>query len=604
MVLPRSSILALLAGFALSASVHAAEPAALAPKDVLMYLGVTDADEVWERFKKTNDYKLFQDPALKEGMGDVSEVGKVIERFREKLATALDTKPDDLKNPFKGPLTLYLAGERGAKRPDVVFIGTIGDQALMEQYFQAATKKLKAAATDAQTVEAGSNQIHVFKNARAGETPDNANDNSAAAPEKDNVELDDAEDPWKQFEKSVDVLFSPESMPEEIALCKTSDKLLVANNESSAKRALTRERDSSLADNDDHKSMLRLLEQAGPIRFLVNIPRIVEQARTEAAEDEDLQKQMRAMGVDSMRCVVGHMQFAGEDYEQKLEAVLLMSGERSGLAKLLSFENRPIAPAATVDATNLLYASWNVNPPALLDEVERMMRQMDPEQADAMRQSLENAPLGEKPVNLRKDLIDNLAGPITFGLDLRPPYEPDEVRMLLTLGCRNKEPITRLLGMVPMFTQRDFRGTTIYTFPIPVPVANAVTSDRVLIGTAPAVETALGGESASQLAESPAFRKVSKHVPAEAWFTMFFDEQRATDALLAYRSKSEALDASTNAGAMLVGAMAETMVGSMKADSEAARKLRSYRGVSILTVSTTSDGVRITGVKVKGQGSQ
>lgn len=574
------------------------DPATLAPSDAMLFVGATDAQQVWEKYKKTNDYKVFEDPALKEGMGDVSEISKLIDRFREKLASALDVKTDELKNPFKGPIALYLTAERGAKSPDIVFIGTIGDTELINRYFEAATRKMKAIATEARVAESGSHQIHVFKNTRPaeGEDGDTAGD--------DDLDIDEASDQWGQLSKSIDTLFSPDAMPEEMALVKTSEQLLVTNSEAAAKRALQRDREDSLAGHDDNKAMLRLLEPAGEVRFFVNIPRIVDQARTEAAEDADLQKTLRAMGVDSMRSFAGHMQIGEEDFESKAESILLMSGERTGLAKLISFNNRPIAPPATVDASTVMFASWNVDPPAFLDEIERMTRQVDPQQADAMRQSLENAPIGEQPVNLRKDLFDNLSGPIHFGLDLRPPYEPDEVRLTLTIGSRNRDPIARLLGMVPLFTQRDFRGTTLYTMPVPFPITAAVTSDRIVVGTPPGVETALIGESASQLAESAAFRRASRHVPAEAWLTVFFDEQRATDAFLKYQEKSQELEASNNLGAMLVGSLSEAMMGSVKPDSEAARKLRTYRGASMMTVSTTTDGVRMTAVKVKGDQSR
>ena len=572
---------------------EAPEPAALVPKEAIAYFGITDIDTTWETFKKTSGYAVMQNPELREAVAEWAAAGKIVDKIKTKIATALDTQADQLKNPFKGPVALYLLGEPGSSDPSPVFIGTIGDKSLAATYFETATKKLKAAATDAEEKEAGSVKVLVFKNNRT----DNANANGDGADAEEDLEIG-GDDPMSKiagFESAIDELFTPESMPSELAMCKTDEHLIVGANEAAVRTALRREAGSALSDSDEHKSMLRLLDPIGPVRMLVNIPRVIDFARPKEGV-EDFEKALKASGFDSARSFILTANFAGDGYEGRTDAMLVTSSERTGALKLLNFENISVTPPANIDANNVFYACVNLNPPKFMDELERLIRQVDPAGADQFRQ-FEAVPLGEQPVNLRKELIDNLTGPVTFGLDLRKPFLAEEIRMLLGIGAKGRDSLQRLFGQIPLFTSREARGATIFDFAMQ-PMSLTITSDRLLIGSKPGIDTALAGETGAPVAELAAFKNAAKLVPKEAWFTFFSNDRKLTEALLGYAADENGMNNSMNPGAMMVGAMVESMIGTFKGDKEKAKQLLKYRGASLATVTNTPDGIRLSMVQI------
>lgn len=578
-----------------------ADPAALVPRDALVYLGFTDVEKVWETYTRTADYKLMQDAALKESVSELGVVHKLIEKFRDKLAGALDVPADQLKNPFRGPLAVYLGAEADEKEPFAVVAANVGDRELMDRYFESATKKLKAVASDAQVVEVGSRQVLVFKNTRS----DAAGGDASSANQSADEPASDADDALALMEKGLDELFTSDTLPPELALCRSETQFLIATRQSALMQALRLEPGATLAEHEDLRAGLRLLEPVGPVRYLINLPRLMELMRkVGGSSDAQTESFLKALGGECLKSAVGHWEFGAAEFDGRFDMLLLMSGERRGLAKMLSLENRSTAAPESVDSNTQVHVALHASVPALLDEIERMLRQADPQAADQMRQSLEAVPLGEKPVNLRKELLDHLTGPIQLGLDLRKPYLPEEVRLSLSIGTRGREALTRFLSQLPQFfSQRDVRGTAVFSFAIPVfPFALAPLNDRLVLGTTPAVDSAIAGSSGLPLAETPMYRRAARLLPAESWLTVFVDEHRLTEALLGYTLDEAALMNPGNVGAQLVHALRESMVGEVKGGAEVGRRLLPYRGASMFVAATTPDGLRFSAVELKPAG--
>jgi hypothetical protein len=407
----------------------------------------------------------------------------------------------------------------------------------------------------------------------------------------------------------LDELFSAQSMPASLAMCLTGERLVVAPTADQVKEALRREkRGAALADSDEYKGLLRTFKPVGTVRFLVNLPRVFEVAKADAPDQDEAAKWMKALGVECLRGAVGHVRIDPPAYDSKFELLLSMKGDRAGVAKILSMDNRPIAPGADVTEAATTCASVNLNIPKLLDEIERILRQIDPAMADQMRTSLEATPMGPggETINVRKDFLDHLREPLTFSMLFTRPLTPDSLRVMLTLAHRDREAIVRFLstiaatGMGMLGQARDVRGTQVFDVPMGG-VAIAATNDRMIIGNPSQVESAVEKTEGTGLVETAAWKSAAKTVASDAWGFFYQDDRKMLETLLEMGKNREMLMSGGGmsiARLMLMG-MLDQAAGRDEASAERARKLLKYYGRTIATASTTDEGIRLTVVTVR-----
>mgnify|MGYP000543855473 CR=1 FL=1 len=572
------------------------DPAEWAPAEALVYVGIQDIQEYCTDMRKTSSYQAMQDEELGKSpvMAGLFEFGGILKEVKKRLAKLLDVAPDELKNPFAGPLTFYVTTPPGGRLSDVqmALVAGVGDPAVLQRYLDALTPRLKEAATRYETTSAGRYTLHVFTTTKSKtQTPK----------EDEEFEFEAETGPFGDMPNPaevVDKLFAFEDLPPELAYCLADKRLLVANSAEHLKAVLSGGRGKTLAETDDHKLLLKHFRPIGQGRFLINMPRLFEAARAEGTDDESLRQVMSVLGAGSMRSVVGHWRVGTKSYNHKSELLVLSSGQRSGLLKILSMENRPIEPPAWVSADTALYFSLNVNPPTLLDDALAIMSQNDPEMGRELSNSLQNGPPGPdgQPMNWRKALIDHLSGPLTAGVSISRPYGADSLKYLVSLGHRSRDALTQLLGILTGgSTPREFRGTPIFT-ESNTGQSVAVTSDRAMLGNPPAVEAALAPTQGAGLAQDATFKRAQRHVPEEAWCILYVDSRKMMEGLIGLAEKQDELMA--NPFAMGVMFMLRAS-GLDLSDTASNQKLLKYASPVIVAIATVPDGVRLTYVDLR-----
>lgn len=582
------------------------DPASLVPADALGFVGVVDVDDLWEKTQKSAAYRMMHDPAGK-SLKEFSLMNKFVEHGKKALAKVLDTSPDKLVSPFGGPLVVYLQAEQSDKTDEdvsLVLIAGVDDYDQMRSYFSTAIDKLRDATDDYEKDSFAGQTIHAFVNESGDADAQDADDDSGEDEPNSNP-LDMNEQAMDQaFESLFGEWFSGETLPPHVALCLTDDRLYVAEKPEQIKDALRRARGGqrAMADFDDYKLLHARFEQLGDIRFLVNAAKLVELVSRENAEAA---KAMAALGLKGFGSLVGHIRYGSPDtYESMGQVLLLIPGKRVGLAKILSMENAPITPPETVGAENAIYFSLNVNVAGVVDEVQRMIRQSDPDAADQMTQALGDVETPDGKLNIRTDVIDNLRPPLRYLIAFAKPYGPENVRLLFSIGHRDKTAMGRLLSMMaklsPMpMTDREVRGHTLWDMPVGG-FSLGVGNHSILAGSTGAVEGALSGDAAAEpLAGTKAFHDVSRFVPEKAWGVMFVDARRMFEAAITLAKQRDQIQANAmgNPSAMVGLAMAEAMTATMdKEQLEKARDLLKYQSVGLFTLSTTPDGILMTQV--------
>lgn len=578
----------------------AADPALWAPEDTLMFAGVTDLSKLIEGVKRTAGWRMLQTSAGKNVPEQINPVLGHMDALRQRFSDAIGVEPERLENPFGGRLVLYLTetgDAREAAAPAITLIVGVADANLMRDYYDRAADKFVRLADEHESISFASQTIDVYSSSAS----DAAKPASAADPNSGDPLSMRAGGLRKFFGGLLGELFSGDSLPPKLAMCLTADRFLVAADAELLKQALRRqEQRDTLANLPDYRNLARQFDAPGPLRLFVNLSRLTSVIEREEKEGGRI---VASLGLKGMRSLIAHMDYGAAAYDSRVEAMLTLSGERSGLAKILSMKNAPVAPDRSVSSTNSVYARLNVNAAELLGEIERIVRRVSPESADATFSALESMPLptGET-INLRKELFGNLRAPLAFRLALLKPYTPDSPRFLFSLGHRDQPAIARLLetlaGLAPgMVTDRDVRGSVVYDVPLGG-VSFAPASDRIILGSGPAVEADLAATSAdTPLASDEAFKRLSKLAPSRAWLTFYADGARLYEAALAFAGQRQAIQSAMigNSGAMAASLVVEAMLGDIDKDKLSdAGALERFHGQGLLTITTTPDGVKLS----------
>jgi hypothetical protein len=594
------------------------DPAEWAPPEALFFLGIADVGQLWEDFTKTSGYQLMNDKAA-EALPEVGVLGAAIQECKQRLATALGVPVNELKNPFDGPLAFYLVmppGMTGGKLEEMTagLVASVGDAAVCKGYYDSVVGKLKERCQH-DTASAGVEIIDVFtakvdeKKAKSGDDDfadfDTGGGFTVGAPDQ-------------MFKQGLDKVFSGDALPHKLAMCLTDERLVIADTAEHVRAVVQNEKKgATLAEGDDYKALLRNLKPVGPVRFVVNVPRIIDLAKTAAAgsEAENMNKWLGALGAETFGSVVGHCRFGASSYDSKLDVLWLTRAGRAGLTKLLTPENLPVAPPASVTADTCVYVSANLGIGPLLDEIEHMLKQIDPKEAEQFKTILEAAPPEGESGNLRKDLLAHLTGPLMFTLAVAKLNASQwTADIALSSGTKDQAAITKALGnpfitKLPL-TAREVQGRQVFDLP-PLPpmmmpgIAAAVTADRLIVGTAATAEAALAAEPRPPLTDTPNWKRAARLLPEKAWCVVYIDEHTLSQNLLAAAGTKEPAAAGAPApdlGGMLVQMMAQGIKASMKSDDlSAAEALLKYKGQKVFAIITVPEGIEFTALELKAE---
>jgi len=592
------------------------EPAEWAPADALVYLGINDVGDAWQDLQKTSAYSLLSEAGAPGAPPGLSALGAPLAELKARLAKALGVPPDQLQNPLAGPVALFITAPFGAKAEEIEpgLVAGVGDAALMKKYYDAAVAKLKTLGKH-EAVTVGSDTIDVFTIERAKQaTPGQAEENEFDRLDAGAGAKSAAPDEW--LKRIVGPLVAGESLPGQLALCLTADRVVVAGSTEYAQAVLRHDPSiKTLAETDDYKALLQNLKPTGDIRFVVNLPRMLDMAAAaaEGSEAKELRKQIKAYGLDTLGSLVGHCRLGAASYEWKVDALLLLGDKRAGLVKLLSMENRPAAPPADISADTCVYATCNLDVPQWLAEIEtRLSPPPAPGAPGPARPWMEMQLSDGQTVNLRQALFDYLNGPLTACFRIGRSPGPPGARFLLSIGQHDQAAVARFLSgpVAQGFLQaREVRGMQIFDLGplplLPVPgLSVAVTPDRLVVGSTAAVEGALAPTSTEPLRETDAWKRVARYVPEQASFTLYVDNRKLLDSLLELAKKPPEPTASgpgaPDLGTMILAGLLQSMGGGAPGgDLSGLERLRRYTTQAIYTIATTPQGVQFTAVQVR-----
>jgi hypothetical protein len=144
-------------------------------------------------------------------------------------------------------------------------------------------------------------------------------------------------------------------------------------------------------------------------------------------------------------------------------------------------------------------------------------------------------PEGGQPISFQKDIFGPLGDRITMISDFKKPIKEDSQRVLLGVALEDSKAFQNALNRVMELAaaapkKREFQGTTIYDFEIPVPnlpnnpnagnlqplkgpISLAIAMDTLFVTTDTTLLEQILRPGGVPLAESPTFQTISKEIP-------------------------------------------------------------------------------------------
>ena len=582
------------------------------PEDTMVYVGVSDCDELVAAFKKTRSWQAMDDPALEDV---IQPYKKLTENLRKLLAKELGLdSPKELEVYPHGGLAAFLrldpppaededpevhAGLVMDMGEDVDRAKGLADKIVQVSLEEGGRKDVEeVAGTQVTTIE--------FKKDESEEGGEDEYEARVARVETilEDVELDEV------MKAIIEQILTEIEPPEEFAFAFSRSLLVVGTDAETVKATVKRLRrgaDTSFAGSAAMRSLRRRLDQPSHMQFVFNLPLLIDMIMEEV--DPDDKREMRAVGLPALGVLMGTAAIVpSRGVELRMDGFWEIGPERAGLGNILLMENRKTDPPSGVSADTVMYVSVNLSPSKILSEVLSITSRIDREGGDAMRAGLKMPQEDGSVLDIQKDIVDKLAGPLQLTLSLAKPYDAENTNVLVALGHKSAEAMAKLLAMVPpnVITVKEMLGNTVFELAM-IPGAMGGFTDRVIIpfGTKNAVEAYIRseGKTGRGLADDPDFKRVARHLPKQSCVMFYMNGGRISDAQVALHESGD-IDPEeppmlgATLGDYIRWGLGQASAGGQFKDPETLRK---YQTNGMVTVSTEPDGLRFVGVNVPAE---
>ncbi len=591
-----------------------AEPwvAEWAPGDALVFVGIPNCDELVDAAKKLSAYKMLQEPALKD---EVQPFVKVLENAREMLAKELGLdSAKELEIYPHGAVALTISAtlptgdddEPTAHLAAIMDMGEDADNA-RKLVKKAIARCVEKGATKA--VARASGQDVTTMKFRESDTEEGAGTSLSESLLK-GVEIDEmtrmgASQFLDQMEmpKEFAVAFSPcADAGVETCLIIGSDKEAVT----AALRQLKRGKEKSLAAAPAGRSLKKKCDAEAHLQIVLNIPAFIEML---GAAEPDSRRYISAAGLQAIGAFVMSIEFSPKgNIDSRVRGFMHVAPDRTGVAKLLMMDNANTVPPSTVPADAIFYGSINLDFSAIMEEAIAIATRIDEAEGEQMRAGMKVPQPDGSVLDLKADIIDKVVGPLSVTVSGAMPFKTDDVNLLVSLGHKSREAMTKLIGLFPpgMLMPTDMMGSTVCETPM-LPGAALGITDQVLIpiATKKAVEAYIrsAGKVDRGLSDDAEFRKIAKRVPKKSCAMAYGNAVRMLEAQMAILESGDIDPANPPMFGTSLGDMLRWWIASqaVSKDPDNAEMFRKYQTNSIMTMATESNGLRFDTVSVRAR---
>ncbi|MDD4888936.1 MAG: hypothetical protein PHU85_03330 [Phycisphaerae bacterium] len=536
------------------------DPAKLAPDDTMLYVVVPNFQALFDKFKETTVYGLYREPAMQPCVAPAEKkINEVIDKGLSEVWSqiGLEKPPKELPWP-QGRVTMILrlasvkrqfemtepAADGGPAQkkvheytdtePQVVVLAEMGKNAT-------ALKDIIKKGVD-KSVEDG--EIRKVRETVRGIDVD------VLTPKRDKKEV------------------APGSEPMPCIAWK--DELLIAGSDLALlKDVITRMsgggEQASLADDAGLKAVRAALPDPGQVMVYFSAKAAMDFAKKSAPanEKEVLMKTFSVLGLENVQGVGLTFEMAANkqiDFRARLQVAI--RGEKTGIPALITPASSAVKPGplCTRGLSGFLVANYDLA--KVFDGIIKMIDAFgavdsEKELQKAMEATRGQGDDGKPPVNLKKEVIGQLAPPLTLVFKHDRPFTATSgATMLLGLGVRDAKTLDAAIGRIhDVFLmmgnkelRRELLNTKIYLIPNileimmggggaeakPDGLGLAVVGDQLVFGSVKWIEQCIreqGKEKGEGIEADPMYQHASKFLPAQAGLYLYSNSQVSSEAL-------------------------------------------------------------------------
>jgi hypothetical protein len=507
--------LALSGFFGLTANLAqaAAPPERVLPDSTVFLVKVADINALRESFRQCQYGQLWNDPALNDFRDDIaSKLKDTSNTLKEKIGVTLQ----ELFDIPQGNLAIAAVSQDDPKLP--VALAIIADAGKnSERMTDILTRSSKQAEDSGSKVATESFQggtLHIIQ----------------APPPK---EKDKKEDEGKSETPRPPLVWTSGGSVFYIG----SNVNLIKDLASHADGRST----GALANVDSFvKTQSKTAASDAQILWYLDITRVVKivtkaNAKGGEAQAQQIENLIQELGVNGLKSVGGTLALNSGNYNSLTKTFFLAPMPVQGLLKVFSLPPASLRPEAWVPANIASYQSLSWDLDSAYNAINDLVNKFQPGMLSVLEQQLAG-PEGGPPLSFQKDIFGPLGDRITMITDFKKPIKEDSQRMLMGVALEDSKAfqgtlarVLELAGAAPK--KRDFQGTTIYDFDVPVPnlpnnpgggnlqatikgpISLTIAKETLFITTDTTLLEQILRPGGVPLAESPAYETVAKEIP-------------------------------------------------------------------------------------------
>ncbi|WP_246196198.1 hypothetical protein [Aquisphaera giovannonii] len=450
----------------------AAPPEQVLPDSTVFYAKVNDVTKLREAFRQSQYGQLWNDPAMSAFRDDIKEKLKnASDTLKEKIGVTLK----ELLEIPQGALAIAAVPQDDPKLPIALAIVADAGQnaARMTEVLDRSTKQLEGAGAKVTTEAFQGGSLHVVQ-----------------PPQKDAGEGKNDRTPpplvWTSVGSTFFIGSSANAVKDLAGHAEGRSTGSLASVDSFAKtQAKTGAAEAQASWFLDISKVLQLVNKAN--------------ARGGEAQGQQVEFLINELGINGLKSVGGTLALNSGNYNSITKTFFLAPKPTQGLLKVFTLPAVSLRPESWVPAGVASYQTFSWDLDTAYTAINDLANKFQQGMLSVLEQQLAG-PEGGQPLSFQKDIFGPLGDRITLISDFKKPIKEDSQRMLLGIALEDSKAfagtlsrVIELAGASPK--KRDFQGTTIYDFDIPVPNIPGQPEGQVQAGVKGPVSLAIAKET-------------------------------------------------------------------------------------------------------------
>ncbi len=491
----------------------AAPPERVLPDSTVFLVKVADIKALREAFRQSQYGQLWNDPALKDFRDDIAgKLKDTSNKLKEKIGVTLV----ELLDIPQGSLAIAAVGQDDPKLPVALAIiadaGKNGER--MTDVLTRSTKQAEDAGSKVTSESFQGGTLHIIQ---------------APAPKDKDKKEDDAK----------------AETPRPPLVWTSGGSVFYIGSNANLVKDLASHADGrstgALANVDSFaKTQSKTGAGAAQILWFLDISKVIKlvtkaNAKGGEAQAQQIENLIQELGVNGLKSVGGTLALNAGNYNSLTKTFFLAPMPVQGLLKIFSLPPVSLRPETWVPASVASYQSLSWDLDNAYNAINDLVNKFQPGMLNVLEQQLAG-PEGGQPLSFQKDLFGPLGDRITMISDFKKPIKEDSQRVLLGIALEDSKAlqstltrVMELAGAAPK--KRDFQGTTIYDFDVPVPnlpnnpnggnlqatikgpISVAIAKETLFVTTDTTLLEQILRPGGVPLAESPTYQIISKEIP-------------------------------------------------------------------------------------------